>query len=140
MSKNKLYRTDCCLLVLFPLVFASGAALHAACHGFIAVGVRAAAIVHALIGAMFVVAAAVHVKEHWGWYKSLRKTMRGHDAATSLLNLLFTAAAVTGIVLLVAVDSAFSHIGMLHYRLGIVLTLFAAYHFGKRFARFRKMK
>lgn len=133
MRARALFLTDLLLLITFIPAVVTGFGLHWAghqnCHNLW----HNWAVAHALFTLIFAIVAAVHIYGHWGWYKSLFNNGLGNKSrVTVLLTALMLAAVVTGNIVLFRHQGANSDLGLLHYALGILLTIFSLGHFAKR--------
>ncbi len=131
---KKIFVIDWWLSLVFALTVYSGFKLHVAGHFSTHDVWHNWAVCHSLSGLMFIILGVLYVQTHWGWYKSLiAKGLGKKSRTTACLSLIYVAAIVTGIVLLL-VDGAGSGVGLWHYRLGIILAVVGVLHFIKRFS------
>ena len=72
--------TDMALSLLLPLTLISGLLLHAAGHGFpVWKGWFG---LHGLFGSLFLLFSAIHVKLHWGWFRSMKQGLKRKSRIT----------------------------------------------------------
>ncbi|MBQ8222093.1 MAG: DUF4405 domain-containing protein [Bacteroidales bacterium] len=138
---KKIFVVDWTLLFCFLLTAGSGVGMHIAGHGSSHLEWEVWAWAHSLLGLLFAVFVVWHVKMHIGWYKSLFKKGKSgkNKHITTILTAIAIAITITGIVMF-AVSGANSGIGMWHYRIGILFSLFALGHIIKRIPILRKIR
>lgn len=129
--------TDWTLVPLFLLTLWSGIKLHVSDYSSAHDDWHTWAVVHSIAGVLMTVFIIMHVRQHWKWYKALRKPLkvkkaRNRRRAVLALTFLFAAVIATGIALLLFVDGADSHTGLFHFWTGIMASLFAIGHILKR--------
>ena len=128
-----IFRTDLSLLILFVLSLFSGIQIDYASHFQSHEVWHNWAVFHILVSLAFVILGVLHVQTHWGWYKSLiTKGIGKKSKVTIWLSFIFLITSLTGFILLGVCCRQF-HIGMWHYRLGIIFTIIGIGHFIKRF-------
>lgn len=131
--KRFIYLTDLILVPAFILSLYTGIELHIAGHGIEHEVWHNWAVFHTIVSLLFMVLGGIHIKSHWGWYKGLKTIgCKGKRKVVILLSLVFVSVAVTGILLLLFVDGANSAVGLLHYKIGIVMGVLGAMHILKR--------
>ena len=118
---------------LLPMAFLAsaitGIGLHIAGHGTSHEVWHNWGAAHTLASFLWLLAMAIHVKRHRLWYKTLvSKGITNHRWVTILLSVLFPIVAITGIWLIAYVKGAHTPIGLLHYKLGILLLVFSLIH------------
>lgn len=70
------------------------------------------AVFHTLIGLLFTVFGAIHVRDHWGWYRGLwAKGPKGRSRIVSALSAVCVPLLVTAVLLLCCVDGANTPVG-----------------------------
>lgn len=95
-------------------------------------------VLHVLASFLFLVTVAFHLATHWGWYKGLIRNGIGRKSkVTVALSVLFMVEAVSGMVLLF-VSGASSHLGLWHYKIGLIMSVIAIGHTFKRLPILRK--
>lgn len=135
---KRIFVIDWWLLPAFALTVYSGFELHIAGHFSSHEVWHNWAVFHIITSLSFIIAGILHIKTHWGWYKSLiSKGLGKKSPVTAWLSLIYTATVLTGIALL-SIEGGNSGIGLWHYRIGILLTTIAAVHIIKRMAVIRK--
>ena len=88
---------------------------------------------------VFLIFGVVHVKMHWGWYKSLfAKGIGNKSRVTLLLSVIFSVVVLTGVALLAFVDGANSGMGLWHYRIGLIVSAISIGHIVKRWHILKK--
>ncbi|MCX4302275.1 MAG: DUF4405 domain-containing protein [Alistipes sp.] len=134
MTKSKfIYLNDLLLVPLFVLTVWTGIELHVAGHGSDHAVWHHWALFHTVVGLLFMAAGAIHVKSHWGWYKGL-KTLKRRDKRKMVLlfSVVFLLVVVSGLALLFFFDGANTLTGLLHYKIGLAVSLLGLLHILKR--------
>ena len=73
MNRGKFnYWIDVAMVPASVLSFCSGLKLHAAGHGFVDV-TEQWTMVHIVVSLLFVALVCIHVRNHWGWFKRVKK-------------------------------------------------------------------
>lgn len=129
---------DWILIPSFILSAYTGVELHRAGHGDTHEIWHNWAVFHVVVSLLFFIAAMLHVAKHWHWYKGIKK--KGIDRKSKItlgLSMTFMLVVSTGIVLL-NVTGANSVIGLWHYRIGLLASLFSMGHILKRIPILRK--
>ncbi len=134
---KKIFVVDWILLLCFLLTAVTGVGMHIAGHGTSHLGWEVWAWAHSLFGMLFVAFAVWHAKMHIGWYKSLFKGKSGKKHITTILTAIAIIITITGVVMF-AVSGANTGVGLWHYRIGILFSLFALGHIVKRVPILRK--
>lgn len=132
------FRTDILMLILFASSLYTGIELHYAgdfqshkvWHNW--------AMVHSIINTLLLIVAAIHIKQHWGWYKSFFKKSASKSRVTKLLTVIFALTALSGIALLIFSRGQGTSLGMIHYVCGLAFGAIGTGHFAKRWKVFRK--
>lgn len=128
--------TDMALSLLLPLTSISGLLLHAAGHGFpVWKGWFG---LHGLFGSLFLLFSAIHVKLHWGWFRSMKLGLKRKSRITVFLSLLFLAVSVSGIAL--AAHLGGFHLGLFHYQTGLIFGVLGIWHMVRRFPVLMNMR
>lgn len=140
MDKKKIiFLTDMELIPVFALTAYTGIELHVAGHGTDHQVWHDMAVFHSIAGFSFLILAAIHVKYHWAWYKALKsKGLKNKSKIVAALSALFTIVAASGILLAFFIDGANTHVGLWHYKAGLVTGVLASLHIFKRWALLRK--
>lgn len=129
---KKTFVIDWWLMGAFVLSAVSGIGFHIAGHRCCHVVWHDWAVVHVVTSLAFAVLAAVHVRQHWEWYKGLVKSGFGkRSKVTAVFSGLFAVCCVTGLVL-PGVAGAMSGVGIWHYRIGLAVAVIAVGHIVKR--------
>lgn len=130
---KKIFKID---LALYPsglLTVLTGLGFHMAGHGDSHRIWELWACVHILFSAAFLILIIQHLLTHQGWLKGLRnQVLRKKRRITIVLALFALAVTITGIALLFIVGPN-THVGLLHYRLGILFAIMAIAHSVRRF-------
>lgn len=135
---KKIFLIDWILVFVFGLSAFSGVGLHIAGHGYNHELWHNWAVGHILTSIIFFIAAICHITTHWGWYKGLVKNGIGRKSKLTIaLSVIFLLASVTGFILL-GVNGANSDIGLLHYKIGIIVICSSVGHILKRIQSLRK--
>lgn len=140
MDKKKIiFLTDMALIPVFALTAYTGIELHVAGHGTDHQVWHDMAVFHSIAGFSFLILAAIHVKYHWAWYKALKsKGLKNKSKIVAALSALFIIVAASGILLAFFIDGANTHVGLWHYKAGLVTGVLASLHIFKRWALLRK--
>ena len=137
---KKIFKIDAALYPLGLLTAVTGFGFHIAGHGSSHHVWVLWAYAHTLIALIFVVMIVEHLCTPKGWVKGLKNQAARQKRSvkiTCFLALLALAVILTGIVLL-AIAGANTHVGLLHYKLGIAFAVFAIGHSARRFHILRK--
>lgn len=140
MDKKKIiFLTDMALIPVFALTAYTGIELHVAGHGTDHQVWHDMAVFHSIAGFSFLILAAIHVKYHWAWYKALKsKGLKNKSKIVAALSAFFIIVAASGILLAFFIDGANTHVGLWHYKAGLVTGVLASLHIFKRWALLRK--
>ena len=135
---KKIFVIDWLLILVFAITAFSGFELHFAGH-FSSHNVwHNWAVFHTIASLAFAVVGVLHIKTHWGWYKSLIAKGRGNKSRVTIyLSSIYIITIITGFVLL-NISGANTNVGLWHYRIGIILTIISAGHIMKRIPILRK--
>lgn len=129
---KKIFKIDCGLYPLGLFTILSGIGLHTAGHGDNHQIWEIWAVVHSIIAVSFSVLLAYHVHTHLTWFKALRRNIiLKKQPTTSMLSVACLVTMFSGIALL-GIWGANTHIGLLHYKIGIGFTLLILIHGAKR--------
>ena len=130
---KKIFVRDWILLGVAALSAYSGIELHVAGHGDVHEIWHNWAVVHVIMSLLFLIFGVVHIKMHWGWYKSLFKKGVGNKSRVTLfLSVIFCVITLTGVALLAFIEGDGSSMGLWHYRVGLVVTAISIGHIVKR--------
>lgn len=130
---NKIFKIDCALYPLGLLTAVTGFAMHIAGHADDFHTWVVWAYLHSIIAISFTVMVINHLRTHAAWCKKLTQgALCRKQKITLILGVIAAATVATGLALF-AISGANSHMGLLHYKLGIALTIFMAGHSIKRF-------
>ena len=129
---KKIFKIDCGLYPLGLFTILSGIGLHTAGHGDNHQIWEIWAVVHSIIAVSFSALLAYHVHTHRTWFKALRlNIILKKQPTTSMLSVACLVTMFSGIALL-GIWGANTHIGLLHYKIGIGFTLLMLIHGAKR--------
>lgn len=125
-------RIDIALIPVFALLVASGIGIHLTDE----IGEHDAwhtwAVIHVIAATLFLILGIYHIRGHWGWFKSLSKTLKRKSKPNMILTLLFLFETVTGIILLAFTEGGGSGFGLWHWWAGLIMTGFGLGHLIKR--------
>lgn len=136
-----IFIVDLFLIPIFILVIYSGLKLHIAGHGndYAHDVWTYWAHFHIVLSIVSLIGVSLHIKAHWGWYKSfIKKGTKKKSRLTIGLSVLFLVLCFTGIALVLFVEGANSKVGLWHYRFGLVIIVLLLVHFVTRFRLLRK--
>ena len=137
---KRTFAIDWGLIPISALSVATGIGFHIAGHGINHALWHAWAVAHSCVSLLFVLLAYAHIRAHWGWYSGWFKNGLGKKSRiTAAVSLLFALLVLTGVALL-GIEGANSGIGLWHYRIGLVATLFFIGHTIKRFPILRNVR
>ena len=133
MSRSRfIYLIDLMLVPVFVLSLYTGVELHIAGQGSDPEIWHNWAASHISVSLLFLILGIVHVKSHWGWYKGLKTSgCKGKRKAVLWLSVVFLLTVVSGLLLLF-VEGANSPMGLLHYKIGIFVSVLSVLHILKR--------
>ena len=135
-----IFRTDLCLAILFVASLLTGVKIHYA-NNFLTHDIwHTWSVIHFFVNIALLVTAVIHIKQHWGWFKTLFKTSSFalKSKITMLVTILFLATTITGVLLLLFIDGQGSLMGMAHYVIGLLFGAIGLGHFIKRWRVFKK--
>ena len=135
-----IFRTDLCLVILFVASLFTGIKIHYA-NDFQSHDIwHTWSVIHFFVNIAFLVIAIIHIKQHWGWYKTLFKvsSLALKSKITMLVTILFLATSITGVLLLLFINGQGSSMGMAHYVIGLIFGAIGLVHFIKRWKVFKK--
>lgn len=129
---KRIFVIDWILMPLFILTTYTGMELHIAGHSKSHEIWHNWAVFHVIASLLFLVIVIFHIMTHWNWYKGIISRGIGKKSKVTIwLSAMFTFVAITGIILLNA-EKANSPIGLWHYKIGILTSLFSIGHIFKR--------
>ena len=135
-----IFRTDFCMVILFVASLFTGIKIHYA-NDFQSHDIwHTWSVIHFFVNIAFLVIAIIHIKQHWGWYKTLFKisSLALKSKITMLVTILFLATSITGVLLLLFINGQGSSMGMAHYVIGLIFGAIGLVHFIKRWKVFKK--
>ena len=129
-----IFIVDLILIPVFILVIYTGLKLHVAGkidnHDIWSFWAH----LHIIVSIISLIFGWLHIKAHWGWYKSLIKKGIGKKSKVTLfLSVLFLLLVITGVILVLFINGGNSHIGLWHYRLGLIMIPLLIIHLVTRF-------
>lgn len=129
---KKVFKIDSILYPLGLATIITGFGLHIAGHGENHLVWEIWAYLHSATAITLLGFVVWHLATHTGWLKTLGKvSLLPKRAITLLLSLLMIVTVATGIALL-AVWGVNTHLGLWHYKIGIVFSILMLIHGGKR--------
>lgn len=135
---KRIFVVDWTLVPSFILCAFSGIKLHVAGHGQWHEEWHNWAVFHVVASFVLLVLVYLHVKMHWSWYKGIfQKGLGKKSRVTFFLSILFLFVTLTSIMLLM-VEGGNSSMGMWHYRIGLLMIVFAVTHILKRWSVLKK--
>lgn len=133
MKMNRLFVVDLLLLFLFIATATSGFGMHVAGHENNHSVWHNWAVAHIFFTLFFTITTIAHIYLHWNWYKSLfSKPLGKKSKITIIVTVLFVVLVISGTLAFVIPEGPNSQIGMAHYKIGVVSTIFFAGHIIKR--------
>ena len=133
-----IFKIDCGLYPLGLFTILSGIGLHTAGHGDNHQIWEIWAVVHSIIAVSFSVLIAYHVHTHRTWFKALRRNaIFKKQSMTTMLSVACLVTMLSGIAL-IGIWGANTHIGLLHYIIGIGFTLLMLAHGATRIRVIKK--
>lgn len=135
---KKIFVIDWCMLLSFIATLITGLGMHIAGHSAEHWLWEVWATLHSLMGLSCIIAGIMHIKTHLAWYKGWLKSGLGNKSrVTVILSAIYSIALISGIALLF-IEGANTHMGLLHYKIGIGLAIIGLGHFAKRLPILRK--
>ena len=139
MKVRTLFLTDFLLLITFVPSSATGFILHWAGHQNYHELWHNWAVAHVISTLLLTILVAIHIYGHWGWYKSLFKGgIKNKSRVTIVVSILFVVLTISGTFAFTVPEGPNSHIGIVHYIIGIISTIFFVGHIIKRHKIFFK--
>lgn len=133
MKAKTLFLTDLLLLITFVPSSATGFILHWAGHQSNHELWHNWAVAHVISTLLLTILVAIHIYGHWGWYKSLFKGgIKNKSRVTIVVSILFVVLTISGTFAFTVPEGPNSHIGIVHYIIGIISTIFFVGHIVKR--------
>lgn len=135
---KRIFVIDWILMPLFILTTYTGIELHAVGHSNSHEIWHNWAVFHVIASLLFLVVVIFHIITHWNWYKGIISRGIGKKSKVTLwLSAIFTFVAITGVILL-NVEGANTTIGLWHYKIGVLTSVFSIGHIIRRFSILRK--
>ena len=136
-----IFITDIAMAILFAGVLTTGIGVHRmgeissheAWHNW--------SVVHFFLSLSWLIVTIFHINHHLNWYRSIFKnrSLKHKSHITAILTIVATATIFTGVSLLIFVDGQGSYLGLVHYFIGLLLSLFSIGHLIKRIKILRKL-
>ena len=133
-----IFRTDIYLLLFFVLTLVTGIKVHYASHYLTHDAWHNWSLAHFSFAVLMLVTACIHIRQHWGWFKSFTRSATLQRKITTIVTILFVLTVLSGTYLLLFVEGQYSAAGVAHFWIGIVFGVFAIGHFIRRFKVFKK--
>ena len=131
-NKKRIFLIDRRLIPVSVLSMTTGIGLHIVGHGTNHALWHIWTVMHVFASLLFVLATVAHIRVHKDWYSGLFKNGLGRKSRiTAVVSLLFILLILTGTVLL-SIEDVNSNIGLWHYRIGVMATVFFVIHAIKR--------
>lgn len=137
-AMKPLFKTDIALVILGSASLLSGVACHFAGHFFSQSTWQYGSLAHGIINIALLCAIAIHVKQHWGWFKGLIKKPSFTKKIAFFITLSFIAVCISGIITLLFANTPNTHAGLIHFGLGLLFSLLVIIHFISRWKVFSK--
>lgn len=132
------FRTDVLMAVLFVASVITGVNIHLADHADTHEMWHNWSGAHVVVNVVFLVVASVHIKQHWGWFKSFFKAKDLKRKITRFVTIAFLAVVASGIYLLLFAEGPGTHARLVHWWIGVIFTVVGLGHFIKRFPILKK--
>lgn len=127
-DKGISYWLEFLLPVAFVALAVTGIGLHIAGHGANLEAVYKWGIAHIVASSFWLLSGMAHIKRHLSWYRALlTKGLANKRWIVCAVSLLFITVAVTGFLLMSSMAHGAS-LGLLHYKLGLLLLVFSVVH------------
>lgn len=129
---KKIFKIDCGLYPLGLFTILSGFGLHIAGHGDNHHVWEIWAVVHSVIAVSFTVLLACHIHTHLAWFKHIRRSkIKRKRSFTIMLTVVSILTVFSGMALF-AIWGANTHVGLLHYKIGVGFAILMLIHGVKR--------
>lgn len=135
---KQIFRTDLSLVIFGLASLVSGIMIHQSGHFATHGEWHGWSIAHCIINLALVVAVAMHVKQHWGWFKKLFRKSTLKAKMPVFVTIASVAVILSGLYLLLFVEGQGSHAGLVHYWIGMIFGTLAILHLVRRWKVFRK--
>ena len=133
-----IFRTDISMAILTLASLFTGVKIHYAGHFQSHEVWHNWSAVHFFVNVALLATTIIHIKQHWGFYKSLVNKINLRGKVTMLVTMSFTVVALSGIYLLAFVEGQGSAAGFAHYILGLAFVVLGLGHLAKRWKVFKK--
>lgn len=137
-AMKPLFKTDIALVILGSASLLSGVACHFAGHFYSQNTWQYVSLAHGIINIALLSAIAIHVKQHWGWFKGLIKKPSFTKKIAFFITLSFIAVTLSGIVVLLFSNTPNTHAGLVHFFIGLIFSLLVIVHVINRWKVFAK--
>ena len=135
---TKIFKIDFGLYLLGIFTILTGFGLHIAGHGYSHQVWEVWCIIHSVVSVLFTVLVINHVRSHWAWFKKIRlSTIFGKRFVTTVLAMVSCLTIFSGIALL-AIFGDNTHIGLLHFKIGVGFAILLSIHGVKRVGLLRR--
>ena len=133
-----IFKTDIALVTLGIASLISGLITHFAGYFSSQSAWQNCTTVHVIINIALLSAIAIHVKQHWSWFKGLIKRPSFMKKMAFFITLSFIAVTLSGILAVVCSNMPSSNAGLIHFFIGIIFSLLVIIHFISRWKVFSK--
>ena len=127
-------------LVLFVLSLVTGVLVHVAGHVWSHQVWHNLSVVHIIFNVFFLGTYITHIVRHRKWYPLVVKKFDKISNVTLLLNITSLITIFTGVALLLFADGQGTHLGLVHYIIGVTFGVFCIWHVFMRFKPFKKKR
>lgn len=135
---KKIFKIDLSLYFLGIFTILTGFGLHVAGHGYSHQVWEVWCIIHSVVSVLFTILVINHVRTHWAWFKKINpSTILGKRFVTTVLAMVFCLTIFSGIVLL-AIFGDNTHIGLLHFKIGVGFAILLSIHGARRVGVLRR--
>ena len=133
-----IFRTDLSLILLGLASLATGILTHFAGHFAEHDLWHNWSVVHSIVNVGLLIAVAMHIKQHLGWFKKLIKRSSLKAKMAVFVTVAIMLVSFSGMYLLFFVEGQDSHAGLVHYWFGLIFAVLAILHLVRRLKVFRK--
>lgn len=124
-------RTDLIMLPMFVAVVVTGFGFHISGHKGVEASIIVWKSIHIVFSAIFAILVAIHIKQHWVWYRNQFKSFNCRNTLTLLLTAVVVFELLSGVILMT--DMTCGPIrGHLHWVIGELLSILAIIHIAGR--------
>ena len=131
-----IFKTDIALVLLGIASLISGVFTHFSNHFLSQAICHYTTWAHLIINIGLLTTIAVHIKQHWGWFKGLVKHPSFVKKMAFFITLSFIAVSLSGIFVLLFCNKPNTHAGLTHFYLGLLFSLLVIIHLISRWKIF----